>query len=82
MELIYSPLSLKNLQKINKKDLKKIKSKIEIIVANPLIGKHLKGDHLGEYSLRAWPLRIVYIFDSAKQIIEIVTVDYRGNVYK
>lgn len=51
-------------------------------MANPLIGKHLKGDHLGEYSLRAWPLRIVYTFKSEKQLVGIVNIDYRGNVYK
>lgn len=82
MELIYSPLSLKNLQRINKNDLKKVKNKIESIVTNPLIGKYLKGKHDGQHSVRAWPLRIIYTFDPKKQIIEIVTVDYRGSVYK
>lgn len=82
MKLIYSPLSLKNLQRINKNDLKKVKNKIETIVTNPLIGKYLKGKHNGQHSVKAWPLRIIYTFDSTKQLIEIITVDYRGNVYK
>lgn len=82
MELVYSPSSLKKLQKIGKNDLKKVKSKIDSILINPLIGKHLKGDHFGQLSMKAWPLRIVYTFNPNKQLIEIVIIDYRGNVYK
>jgi addiction module RelE/StbE family toxin len=82
MELVFKDEALKNLQKINKQDLKKVKRKLEDLKSNPLSGKQLHGKFSQQRSLRAWPLRIIYNFDSKKQIIEIITVDYRGNVYK
>jgi mRNA-degrading endonuclease RelE of RelBE toxin-antitoxin system len=82
MEIIYAPTVLKNLSKIPLPDLKKVKKKIESLKSDPLSGKNLKGEFEGLKSLRAWPLRIIYIFDSKKDIIKIVAIDYRGQVYK
>jgi len=82
MEIIYSPESIKKLKKIPPSDLKKVKKKIDLIKANPICGKLLKGDFQGLYSIRAWPLRIIYSFDKKRQTVFIVTVDYRGSVYK
>lgn len=82
MEIIYAPEVLKSLSKIPPPDLKKIKKKIEILKSDPLSGKNLKGEFAGLKSLRAWPLRIIYIFDNKKEIIKIVAIDYRGQVYK
>lgn len=72
MEIIYAPTVIKNLSKIPVHDLKKVKKKIESLKSNPLSGKNLKGEFAGLKSLRAWPLRIIYI----------VAIDYRGQVYK
>ncbi len=82
MEIIYAPSAIKNLSKIPPSDLKKIKKKIEALKSDPLSGKNLKGEFASLKSLRAWPLRIIYIFDNKKDIIKIVAVDYRGQVYK
>ncbi|MEK7091194.1 MAG: type II toxin-antitoxin system RelE/ParE family toxin [Patescibacteria group bacterium] len=82
MELIYSPTSIKHLKKIGPAEKKKAKRKIEMVIANPLMGKLLQGEHTGQRSVYAWPLRIIYTFESQSQTIEIVDVDYRGNVYK
>ena len=82
MELIYSPTSIKHLKRIGPSEKKKAKRKIEMVTANPLMGKLLQGEHTGQRSVYAWPLRIVYTFDPQTQIMNIVDVDYRGNVYK
>ena len=82
MELFFKDVAIKHLKQINLKDLQKAKRKFEDLKGQPLLGKPLHGKLSGERSIRAWPLRIIYTFDSAKQIIEIITVDYRGNVYK
>ena len=82
MEIIYSPESIKKLKKIPSSDLKKVKKKIDLIKANPICGKLLKGDFYGLYSIKAWPLRIIYSFSKKTQKVFIVTVDYRGSVYK
>ncbi len=82
MELIYSPTSIKHLKRIGSAEKKKAKRKIEMIVANPLMGKLLQGEHAGQRSVYAWPLRIIYTFDSKSQVIEFIDVDYRGGIYK
>lgn len=82
MEIIYAPTVIKNLSKIPSPDLKKVKKKIEILKPDPLSGKNLKGEFSGLKSLRAWPLRIIYILDHKKDIIKIVAIDYRGQAYK
>lgn len=81
MEVIYSPKAIKRLKKIGPTEEIKAKKKIAGLLLNPLAGKPLIGELEGLRSLRAWPLRIIYTFDPEKQILQIVTVDYRGSVY-
>ncbi len=81
MELVFTDEALKNLKRIGKNELKKAKKKFDLLKSDPQSGKPLHGKFEGQRSLRAWPLRIIYVFDSKKQIIEITTVDYRGSVY-
>lgn len=82
MEIVYAPSVIKRLKKINPSDKTKIKKKILSLKLNPLAGKLLKGEFRGLRSLRAWPLRIIYFFEAEKKIINIVWLDYRGQVYK
>ena len=82
MELIYSPTSIKHLRRIGPAKKTKAKRKIETVVINPLIGKLLQGEHASQHSIYAWPLRIIYTFGSQSKTIEIIDIDYRGNVYK
>lgn len=82
MELVYSPTSIKHLKRIGPAEKKKAKIKIEMVVSNPLMGKLLQGEHAGQRSVYAWPLRIIYTFEPQSQIIEVIDVDYRGNVYQ
>lgn len=82
MEIIIPPSIQKKLAKIGHNDIPKVKHKLSQLQANPLAGKPLKGEYAGYYSLRAWPLRIVYEFDPKNQTINILDIDYRGQVYK
>jgi addiction module RelE/StbE family toxin len=82
MELQYRLSASKQLKEIGAKDLKKVQRKIRSLIDNPLEGKPLQGELKGYRSLRAWPLRIIYTFDSDSKVITIETVDYRGDVYK
>ena len=82
MEIEYKTEAIRRLKKIGVKDKPKIKKKIESLTKNPLMGKPLAGKFQGLYSLRAWPLRIIYRYDKKKQVVIIETVDYRGDVYK
>ena len=82
MQILFKDEALKKLQKINKSDINKIKRKIELLKINPLAGKPLHGEFAGTFTLRAWPLRIIYTFNPKLQQVIIITIDYRGSVYK
>lgn len=82
MKIVLSPRAVKQYNKIGSKDRQKVNRKIGLLSRDPLIGKTLQGEYKGEYSLRAWPLRIIYTFDPDEQIIQIEDIDYRGDVYK
>ena len=72
----------KQIQKINPADQKKISRKLHQLADNPHLGKPLQGELVGYFSLRVWPLRIIYTFDQTKQIINIMAIGYRGDIYK
>lgn len=82
VKIFYKDEVLKQLKRIGPAELKKAKKKIFVLVDNPLAGKLLKGELMEKRSVRAWPLRIIYIFDSKNQTVLIETIDYRGHVYK
>lgn len=82
MELLFKNEAIKQLKKIGFNDKKKAKKKINILLTFPLAGKPLKGKLSGLYSLKAWPLRVIYTFNSKNQTIIIQTVEYRGGVYR
>lgn len=82
MKLVLKHEAQKKLSRIGAKDVPKIKRKLESLLLNPLAGKPLSGEFAGSYSLKAWPLRILYSFNPASQTIIIETIDYRGSVYK
>ena len=82
MELLYTPTALKRLKTIGAKDLPKVKRKIQSIQQNPQLGIPLQGILKGKRKLVAWPLRVIYSFNSDTQQVIIETVDYRGSVYK
>lgn len=82
MQIFYKTEAVKNLKKLNAAEKQKAKKKIESLLSNPVAGKKLKGEFSDLRSLRTWPLRIVYLFNPKSQTITIITVDYRGNVYK
>ena len=82
MEFIIEDEALKRLKRIGAKDREKILRKIPQLKNHPLSGKSLQGNHRGQYSLRVWPLRIIYTFDPESQVIRVITIDYRGSVYK
>ncbi|MBI5465580.1 type II toxin-antitoxin system RelE/ParE family toxin, partial [Candidatus Gottesmanbacteria bacterium] len=78
MQVFYKTEAVKTLKNLNSAERRKVKRKIESLLSDPLAGKKLKGEFLGLRSFKAWPLRIIYFFDSKSQTITIVTVDYRG----
>lgn len=61
---------------------KKIKRKLILLEANPLLGKKLSGDLEGNYSLRAWPYRIIYQINDNEKRIEVSAILHRQGAYR
>ncbi len=58
----------------------RVKEAIREISGSPLSGKKLKGEFEGLRSYRLGPLRIVYRF--TKDLLEVVYIEYRKDVYR
>lgn len=58
----------------------RLKEAVRELAENPLSGKKLKGELEGLRSYRLGPFRLVYRF--RKDLLEIVSVDHRKDVYR
>ena len=74
------PKARKNLDKIPANYRSRIVAKLSEITINPFSGKALSGDRKGQYSIRIWPYRIIYIIRKQELIIVVVEVDHRGHL--
>ena len=74
------PKARKNLDKIMGSYHSRLIVALDEIVANPFSGKALSGDRKGQYSVRVWPYRIIYIIKKKELIILVVEVDHRGHI--
>ncbi len=80
MKFLYSKTSIKYLQKLERGIINKI---IEAIEKLPLEGdvNKLKGKKAKNvFRLRIGKFRVIYFFE--KEIIKIIKIDTRGDVYK
>ena len=57
-----------------------LKSAMSEVSRNPLLGKKLKGEFAALRSFRVGSVRIVYRF--TKELIEVVYIDHRKDVYR
>lgn len=75
----------RRLSKLPVSDHKKIKKILQILQENPLPkGKDLKkmsSQNFPLWRIRIGNLRIIYCLLSDKKIIEVVNIDFRGNIY-
>jgi mRNA-degrading endonuclease RelE of RelBE toxin-antitoxin system len=81
-KLILAKSAVKQYKKIPSTERKKILKRLDGLADNPLMGKKLNGDLEGSYSLRTWPYRIVYLFDSKKNQVQVVAIVHRQGAYK
>ncbi len=72
----------KDLIKIPKTDVKKIMAKIESLGENPRPSWSKKLSGREEYRGRQGNYRILYIIEEAIQIVEVVKVGHRKDIYK
>ena len=81
-KVYFTPNSQKILQKLKDKKLEErirdAKSRLEL---NPFAGKKLAGKLEGQYSLRIWPYRIIYLVTPEKDVI-ITDIGHRKDIYR
>ena len=78
--LVIKPKARKNLDKIPAPYRSRIVAILREIQNNPFSGKALSGNRKGEYSVRIWPYRIIYLINKKALIIIVVEVDHRGHI--
>lgn len=80
--LILKPRAKKELA--NLEDIDRIKARVvlEAILKNPFSGKKLSGELPNQYSMRAWPFRIVYEIRKNELIILVLRIRHRKDAYR
>jgi len=84
-QIVFHPRTLKQLNKLPKQDKTKILKKISQLKNNPTDPNlNIRPYYNTEKSwrIRAGNLRVIYHFNTAKKIIYIEYLGYRGKVYK
>ena len=81
-DLQVRPSVWKDVEKIPKKDLKKILARIESLRDEPRSTASVKLSGLEYYRLRQGDYRIVYEIDDLHSIVTIAKVGHRGDVYR
>lgn len=82
MKVLLTTDAEKHFIKLSGPERSKIEKKLFLLKENPLAGKKLAGKYADEYSLRAWPYRIIYIVNKRKEEVVILTIIHRQGAYK
>jgi addiction module RelE/StbE family toxin len=82
MQVVISHQAKKQFSKIPSVNQPKVKNRLELLAQSPLVGKPLKGQLEGCYSLRCWPYRIIYQIDVKQHQIEVLAIIHRQGAYK
>ena len=73
---------LKDLRKLDKADNRRILQTIEVLKADPYIGKNLRGQLEGFRSLRVGDFRVIYTVDESARVVMLRAVGRRSVVYE
>lgn len=77
----FKPSAEKDLKRIPKPTYYRVILALENLQNNPFVGKKLKGELYGLYSLRVWPYRIIYQVYKRELIVIIIRIGHRQGVY-
>ena len=80
--LVLKPRAKKELGNLQEVDRVKARVVLEAILDNPYSGKKLTCELPNQYSMRAWPLRIVYEIRKNELIILVLRVRHRKDAYR
>ncbi|MCE9585264.1 type II toxin-antitoxin system RelE/ParE family toxin [Candidatus Nomurabacteria bacterium] len=80
--LVLKPRAKKELTNLEDIDRIKVRVVLEAILKNPFLGKKLSGELPNQYSIRAWPFRVIYEIRKKELVILILRIRHRKDVYK
>lgn len=80
--IILAPRAEKELDRLPVKQRTLILSSLEGLVDDPYIGKKLKGELQGCYSLRVWPYRVIYLVVKKDRSVLVIRIAGRARVYR
>ena len=72
----------KVLKKLDERYRDKVFRAIHFLAMDSYLGKPLRGEFEGKYSLRVWPYRIIYKIYKNKLIVYVFSIGHRQGVYK
>jgi len=82
-KIIYAKSVLKDLKKVDRRNLEKIKEGIEELINFPNISqiKHLKNHPLADYRLRIGNYRVLFNVNWEEKEIHILKIGHRKEIY-
>ena len=75
------PKARKKLDTIPENYRARVIQTLDAIVLNPFFGKKLSGKRDGQYSVRVWPYRIIYMIQEDTKLIKIMEIKRRGHIF-
>lgn len=82
MQIFISHQAQKQFKNIPQNKQQKIREVLSSLAVTPHIGKPLRGQLEGNYSLRCWPYRIIYQIDGKNQQVFVLAIIHRQGAYK
>ena len=76
------PKAQKEFDNLETKDRLRVSAMLLDIAANPFFGKKLKGEFEGSYTVRAWPIRIIYDVYKKDLLVLVIRIKHRGGAYR
>lgn len=80
--LEFTKSAQKQKDKLDRQFEKRIERALTRLMLEPGLGKPLSGDFKGFYSLKVWPLRIIYQIDMKNNVIYVTRIGQREGVYR
>lgn len=81
MQVCITRSASKQLSKLPEKGKARVASKITLLANQPQLGKALRGQLAGLYSLRVWPYRIIYQVHTTRREVWVIAIVHRQGVY-
>lgn len=54
----------------------------DVLSQDPFVGKRLKGEFEGVFSLRVGDYRVLYEVNAIEELVKLLMVEHRGRIYR